>query len=188
MGLTGAGLVLGVASALAAADSRWWLALVLFAANRLVDGLDGEVASARAEVSDHGGYADMVVDTVVYAVVPIGAAVGSDIDHIWPFAAVLLASFYVNTTTWAYLAALIEKRGRGGSPNAPPTTSIVMPAGLVEGVETIGFFVFMLAFPAWLDWTMGVMAVAVSAGAALRFARGHRSLRDRTVGAERVSA
>lgn len=188
IGLTGAGLVLGIASALAAADSRWWLALILFAANRLVDGLDGEVARARGEANDCGGYADIVVDTIVYASIPLGAAVGSGIDHIWPLAAILMASFYVNTITWAYLAALIEKRRGGDAPSASPTTSIVMPAGLVEGAETIAFFVFMLAFPGWLDWTIGIMAGAVSLGAASRFARGHRSLRASTTDAERVSA
>ncbi len=192
LGLTAAGLALGLASAFAAADSRWLLAGVLFSANRLVDGLDGDVARARSEVTDHGGYADIVVDTIVYAAIPLGAAAGSDIDHIWPIAGLLLASFYVNTTTWTYLAALIEKRGRAANdddrPAAASATSVVMPSGLVEGAETIVFFLFMLAFPGWLDWTMGIMAAAVALGAGLRFVSGHRSLRVSAANVERVNA
>lgn len=198
--LTAAGLVLGLASALAAADGRWVIALLLFVGNRLVDGLDGDVARARSDVTDHGGYADIVVDTIVYAAIPLGAAAGSDIDHIWPIAGLLLASFYINTTTWTYLAALIEKRGRqanSGQSNSgqsssdsrpAPVTSVVMPTGLVEGAETIGFFIVMLLVPAWLDWTMGMMAGAVAIGAGLRFVRGQRSLRESAEQFDQVNA
>lgn len=192
LGLTVAGLVLGLAAALAAADSRWWLALALFGANRVIDGLDGDLARARSEESDHGGYADIVVDTIVYAAIPLGAAAGSGIDHIWPITAALVASFYVNSTTWTYLAAVIEKRGRiaagGFGSDSSPVTSIVMPAGLVEGAETIVFFVVMLAAPGVLDWTMGTMAVAVSVGAVVRFVRGHHRLRVADAVLEKVSA
>ena len=179
LGLTFGGLVLGLAAAVAAADSRWLVALALFVANRTVDGLDGEVARARTEASDDGGYADMVADTIVYAAIPLGAAAGSGIDHIWPLVAALVASFYINTTTWAYLAALFEKRGRPAAMSDPSlhVTSIVMPPGLVEGSETVVFFAVMLAFPAWLDWTMGVMAAAVFLGAGLRFVGGYQRLR-----------
>ncbi len=200
LGLTVGGLALGLAAAAAAADGRWWLALALFLANRTVDGLDGEVARAKAEASDDGGYADMVVDTVVYAAVPVGAAAGSGIDHIWPLSAALVASFYVNTTTWAYLAALFEKREQlekrgqlekrdrqpvGHAANAQ-VTSVVMPPGLVEGTETVVFFAVMLAFPAWLDWTMGAMAASVFLGAGVRFLGGYRQLRERSETSERV--
>jgi len=184
IGLTVGGLLLGLAAAVAAADSRWMLALALFVANRAVDGLDGEVARARGEASDEGGYVDMVVDTVVYAAIPLGAAAGSNIDHIWPLAAGLVASFYINTTTWAYLSALFEKRGRLAADAAAPPheagthgTSIVMPPGLVEGAETVVFFAVMLALPELLDWTMGIMATAVALGAAVRFRSGCRQLR-----------
>ncbi len=166
--LTAAGVVLGLGAAVAAAWSSWWLALLLFLAGRMVDGLDGEVARRHRTASDAGGYADIVADTVVYAAIPIGASVGSSIDGIWPVTAVLLGSFYVNTITWAYLAAILEKR----SVASARATSIVMPAGLVEGAETIAFFTVMLLVPQWLDWTMGVMAGAVGLGAAIRFVQG----------------
>ena len=185
LGLTSGGLVLGLLSGLAAADSRWLLALFLFIANRLVDGLDGEVARARSGATDRGGYADIVADTVVYAAIPLGAAAGSNLEHIWPIAAVLIASFYVNTTTWMYLAALTEKHRHQ---EVPTTTSTVMPPGLIEGAETVVFFVAMLAAPMWLDWTMGFMAVTVMLGAGVRFVGGHRGLADDSIDEDRVRA
>lgn len=187
--LTAAGLALGLAAAGAAAQGQWSIALVLLLANRTVDGLDGEVARANNTASDQGGYADIVVDTVVYAAIPLGAAAGSDIEHIWPITGLLLASFYVNVTTWTYLSALIEKRGAAvDSPAAGARTSVAMPAGLVEGLETAVLFALMLAFPAALDWIMGGMAVAVSVGAGWRFVSGQRRLSAADDSSERVSA
>jgi phosphatidylglycerophosphate synthase len=178
--ITVASVVFGLAAAVAAAGAMWWFAVVLFLVGRLLDGLDGEVARGRSVASDAGGYADIVADTAVYAAVPIGAAIGSSIDHIWPVTAVLLASFYVNTITWSYLSALIEKRramersDRPGGGRGP--TSVAMPPGLVEGFETIIFFTVVLAIPRWMDWTMGLMAAAVTVGAVLRFIGGRRQL------------
>ncbi len=172
--LTGLALGFGLAAGVAAARSWWWLALVLFLAGRLFDGLDGEVARGQGATSDAGGYTDITADTLVYIAVPIGASIGSSIDHVWPITALLLASFYLNTITWAYLSAVLEKRSAAGE----RTTSVVMPAGLIEGTETIAFFVVMLAIPAWLDWTMAVMAAAVTVGAAIRFVQGRHRIRD----------
>lgn len=194
MWLTVGGLVVGLAAAFLAAIGQGWVALALFAVNRLIDGIDGDLArrnatrSGRNEPSDRGGYVDIVADSVVYAALPVGAALGSDIDHIWVVAALLLASFYLNTITWAYLAAVIEKRGRSSQKDGVVVTTVVMPAGLVEGAETILFFVVMLAVPSWLDWTMGLMAAAVASGAALRFITGQRRLVDGAVTVGRVDA
>lgn len=178
--ITAASVVSGLAAAGAAAAAVWWSAIVLFLIGRVLDGLDGEVARGRGAASDAGGYADIVADTVVYAAVPIGAAIGSSIDHIWPVTALLLASFYLNTITWTYLAALVEKRRTASGTDRPDRdrspTSVVMPAGLVEGFETILFFTVMLAVPRWLDWTMGIMATAVMLGAVARFVGGRRAL------------
>lgn len=171
--ITVASVVFGLSAAVAAAGAMFWSAVALFLVGRLMDGLDGEVARGRGVASDAGGYADIVADTVVYAAVPIGAAIGSSIGHIWPVTAMLLASFYLNTITWSYLSALIEKRRPDGE-RGP--TSVAMPPGLVEGFETIIFFTVVLALPQWMDWTMGVMAVAVTVGAVLRFIGGRRQL------------
>ncbi len=171
--VTLAGLLLGLGAALAASQGLWLFAFSLFIANRLLDGLDGEMARLSDGSSDAGGYTDITADTVVYAAVPLGVAVGTDIGHIWPLTALLLASFYVNTITWTYLAALIEKRQ--SSTQRP--TSVVMPRGLVEGGETFVFFSLMLLIPSRLDWIMALMAGAVFVGAFLRFTQAVNQLK-----------
>lgn len=173
IGLTLFGLFVGLLSAVAAAFALWWVALGLFIGNRILDGLDGDVARAARKESDAGGYADITADMVVYAAIPIGASIGSDIDNIWIFTSFLLASFYINTITWSYLAAIIEKQAAQGL----KTTSIVFPPGLVEGTETVLFYAAMLVLPQWLDWIMAAMAIAVILGAITRFTAAQVQLR-----------
>ena len=167
--------MLGVGAAGAAAAGLTALAVVLWLANRAADGLDGAVARTRGRVTDGGAYLDIVADVVVYAVVPLGVAVHIDARATWIATAVLLATFYVNTISWTYLAALLERRAVGADAGAE-STSVTMPPGLVEGAETIVWFTLLLAFPSLAPWWMGTMAVATSLGAAVRVRSGLRSL------------
>ena len=59
----------------------------------------------------------------------------------------MLASFYVNATSWTYLSAILEKRAA----RDPDTqTTVVMPAGLIGGTETITVYCIFLLFPDWM--------------------------------------
>lgn len=145
--LTVAALATGVTAALAAAMGLMWWALGWWWISRLADGLDGPVARARGRSSDLGGYLDLVGDTIVYAAVPLGVAVGAGEQRVWIATAVLLATFYVNATSWLLIAAVIEKRGRDAHPDSTGPTTIVMPSGIVEGTETLVVFSLLLAFP-----------------------------------------
>lgn len=167
LALTLGGLLLTLAAAGLAAVEQWSGALVLWLLGRLLDGLDGVVARRRGAAGDLGGMLDLVADTVGYAAVPLGVAAGLDERGGWVAVAVLLATFYVNAVTWTYLAALLEKRAAGAGATGE-LTSTTMPAGLVEGTETIVLFALLLAVPGWAVATMVVMAVAVLATAAQR--------------------
>lgn len=160
--ITLASLVPGLGAAVAAGSGRYAVALALWLVNRLLDGLDGTVARQRERQSDLGAYLDISVDFVVYAAIPIGIAADIGTTGAWTAATVLLATFYLNTISWAYLAAILERRmadtGRPGT-----ATAVVMPSGLVEGTETIVFFCLMLLIPAWtigLFWAMAAAVVA----------------------------
>ncbi len=159
--LTGIGLVVGLgAAALAAAG--WWLpALVAWLANRLADGLDGEVARRQGTTTDRGGYLDLVADTVVYAAVPLGVAAGLGTTGAWTVATILLATFYVNIATLTLLAAVLEKRGLGAATRGETTTT-TLPDGLIEGFETAALFAVMLALPTLAVATMATMAALVA--------------------------
>jgi phosphatidylglycerophosphate synthase len=161
---TAAGLITSLAAgALAWRGLTWW-ALVAFLAGRVFDSVDGAVARHAGTASDLGGYLDQLADTIGYALVPLGLAAGAGTTAVWAGCAVLLASFYVNIVSWAYLSALAEKRGAGAAAQGS-ATSIVMPTGLVEGAETVALYTAMLAIPGWLPgwfWVMtGLVALTV---------------------------
>jgi phosphatidylglycerophosphate synthase len=138
-----AGLLVGLGAALAAASGSYSLGLALWILNRLLDGLDGEIARASGRQSDLGGYLDILADYIVYAAVPVGLAYAGATEFVYLGLALLLSSFYLNAASWMYLAAILEKRGS----RAGHRTSIVMPGGLVEGTETVLFYTAMLLFP-----------------------------------------
>ncbi len=175
--ISGLALGLGIGAAAAAATGLTALAVGLWLANRFVDGLDGAVARLRSQATDRGGYVDIVGDTIVYALIPLGVAVGADDRATWIATAFVLGAFYVNSITWAYLAALLERRSAGAQANGE-VTSVTMPVGLVEGAETIVWFTLLLAVPSLALWWMGTMAAVTFAGALLRVRAGLRVLRS----------
>lgn len=161
------GLVVGLAAAGLAAAGWWLPALLAWLTNRLLDGLDGELARTTGTATDRGGYLDLVADATVYAAIPIGVAAGVGSSAAWTAAAVLLGAFYVNIVTVTMLAAIREKRSAGASARGEQT-SVTMPDGLIEGTETIVLLAAILAVPALAVWLMGFMAAAVLLTAGLR--------------------
>ena len=161
MVLTLLAFLAGVGGGVAAGFGLRGIAVAVWLAGRVFDGLDGAVARRSGRQSDLGGYLDMLGDTIGYAAVPIGISVSQDDPNTWIAGAVLLATFYVNTMSWTFLAAIAEKRG-SGSIEQDERTTIHMPAGLIEGSETIVLFMVMLAFPGRAAELFLAMAVLVA--------------------------
>jgi phosphatidylglycerophosphate synthase len=155
--------LIGLAAAAAVAYGRTGLGLLLWALNRLSDGLDGAVARETDKTSDLGGYLDIMGDFLVYAAIPIAFALQHYGDSVFPETAlalfVLLGSFYVNAGSWMYLSAILEKRGVLGDGEI---TSVTMPEGLIGGTETVLFFTLFFLLPnqlVLLFISMGVLTL-----------------------------
>lgn len=168
---------LGFGLATAGAASAGWrsVAVACWLISRLVDGLDGPVARARDESSDLGGYLDMVADTIGYAFIPVGVALGTDEHATWVAVSVLLAVLFVNAISWAYLSALLEKRALGARSRGE-TTSVTMPGALIEGTETIVLYTILVGVPSWSAATAAVMAGLVSVNVVQRLWWASRAL------------
>ncbi|PWJ20897.1 CDP-alcohol phosphatidyltransferase family protein [Jannaschia seohaensis] len=149
------GLALGlVAAATVALGAPGW-ALIPLLASRLADGLDGAIARATRK-TDFGGYLDIWSDFLFYGAIPFAFAV-LDSANALP-AAFLLLSFYVNGTSFLGYATMAEKRGLETS--AQGSKSLYYSNGLLEGTETILFFVLLCLLPTWfapLAWTFGTL-------------------------------
>lgn len=147
----------GLAAALMAARGRTVESFLAWVVCRTLDGLDGSVARASGTQSDFGGYLDIVADFVVYAAVPLGILLGHPSDAAWRSGLFLFATFYVNTASLMYLAAILERRNRGAATTGERTT-ITMPPGIVAGTETVILYSVLLLVPAWapvIFWSLG---------------------------------
>ena len=185
-------LLPGLAAACFAGLGMWLWALLAFALNRILDGLDGLIARGRDLQSDFGGYMDIMIDFVVYAAIPIGVWIGVEaplldasesgvtplLSNTLPGAVplvVLLAIFYVNAASWMYLSAVLEKRKR--AVRTESSTTVVMPSGLVEGTETVLFYVLFLLLPSYYPALFFLMAAATAVGVVQRIVWARRHLR-----------
>lgn len=160
--LTGAGLVLGLAAATAAAGSRWTWSLVLWLLSRLVDGLDGPVARRGDGVTDRGGYLDIVADFTVYGGFVVGCAVGQPDTRLALL--VLLLTYYVNGTALLAFSSIVGRRAR--RTGLEDERSLVFVGGLAEGTETIVAHSALVAFPgamAGIAWAFAAV-VAITVG------------------------
>lgn len=147
--ITLAALLFGLGSAALAANGLFLWGLSFWLLNRTLDGLDGLLARLHNHQGDFGGYLDILFDFVVYAAVPIGLVLAAPTLEHFLALAVMLAAFYVNTASWMYLAAILEKRRLRDPETA---TTIVMPSGLIGGFETILAYGVFLLFPAHIQY------------------------------------
>jgi phosphatidylglycerophosphate synthase len=152
------GLAMGIATAVALWRQAYLLGIIFWFFNRLFDGLDGVIARRQGSQSDFGGYLDILLDFVTYAIIPIGLVLGRTSMAVYLALIFLLSSFYVNAASWMYLAAVLEKRA---NQRADRLTSVTMPAGIIGGVETIIFYTAFILFPGYLVWLFGAMTALV---------------------------
>lgn len=158
--LTMIALLFGLAAAGALGYQLYWVAFIAWFLNRAFDALDGVVARMQGLQSDFGGYLDILLDFVVYAILPIGLVLGQPSTAGYVALALMLAVFYVNAASWMYLSAILEKRTAGAQAQGEQT-SVTMPAGLIGGTETIIFFSVFIIFHTWYVWLFALMSVLV---------------------------
>lgn len=123
-------LLAGVGMCVSTALGAWTLALGLWLANRLFDGLDGALARQRTP-SDLGGMLDFLVDFVVYGGFLVGVAVALPAARL--ACVVLLFAYLLNVVALLSFAVLIEKRTLA----LGDERSLRFTPGIAEGAETI---------------------------------------------------
>jgi phosphatidylglycerophosphate synthase len=163
--LTGAGFAAGAAACVAAATARWPLALTLWLANRVLDGLDGAVARVRG-ASHRGGFLDIVADFAVYGGFVLGVAVARPEARLACVA--LLAAYYVSGSALLAWSSLAERQALATGDER----SLRFVGGLAEGTETVVVYVLLCLFPgaaAAIAWGFAA-AVAVTAAQRAWFA------------------
>ncbi len=165
--------LLAVAAVLAHAPL---VALALWFGNRFLDGLDGSAARFQHKQSDLGGYLDILLDVVIYTALPIALVLADPSRAGYLSLTFLLAAYYLNSTSWLYLAAVLEKRQHGAAAQREQT-SVTMPSGLVEGAEAVAFYALCLIWPGQIVALFSVFTALVLVTVAQRLVWATRALR-----------
>ncbi len=169
-----AGLGLGLISALLLGFGLpGALALIVLLLGRVADGLDGAVARAT-EKTDFGGYLDILCDFAFYGAIPLAFVIRDSANAV-PGAFLLLA-FYINGASFLGYAILAEKRGM--ETKAQGEKTLYYSAGILEGTETIAFFVAFCLWPAAFPLLATLFALLCLATTGARLALARRVFSD----------
>ncbi|VDZ67374.1 Putative phosphatidylglycerophosphate synthase [Klebsiella aerogenes] len=155
-GLTLFGFAIGVLALPFLALGWYGAALAAIVLNRLLDGLDGALARRRG-LSDAGGFLDISLDFLFYALVPFGFIVADPAQNALAAAGccLRLSAPAAGFLAFATLAAKHQIANPGYAHK-----SFYYLGGLTEGTETILLFVLCCLFPAhftWLAWCFGAL-------------------------------
>lgn len=171
--VTIAGFLLGLATVPAVALGFPDLALALLLLNRLADGVDGELARL-AQPTDAGGFLDITLDFIFYALFPLGFAIADPHNNALP-AAVLIASFVGTGASFLAFATQAEKNAIV-SPDFG-YKSLFYLDGLAEGTETILCFALMCLLAEHFSTLAWVFASVCLVTAINRVVSGYRTLK-----------
>ena len=148
-------------------------ALLCIVVNRIGDGIDGALAR-MTQVSDGGGFLDIVLDFIFYASVVLGFALADPEQN--GLAAVLLLFSFVGTGS-SFLAFAIMAERRGIESIIYSHKGIYYLEGLTEATETITCFVLFCLFPSWFPVIATVFAVLCLITTTTRVVSGYYSLK-----------
>ena len=169
--VTAIGCLIGIAAAFAIAHGQFFIGLALIFANRIADGLDGSLARLNG-TSEFGGYLDSLADYVFYVAVPIGFAAASPVN-VWP-ALILVSSFTLTAVSFLALAAILARRGVNDQGHGEK--AFIYSTGLMEGGETIAFFIVMCLLPGYFGILAFIFAGLCIATMCQRLWLAHRLL------------
>ena len=151
--VTAFGLALGVGCCVAIGLAQWWVALGLWIANRLADGLDGPLAR-RQGATDQGGFFDIMADFAIYGGVLVGLGIALPETRLAGL--VVFLAYYLSGSSFLAFSSLATKREQQGDGR-----SLVFPAGLAEGSETIAAYIVILLFPGQAETLLWIWAAIV---------------------------
>ncbi|MDA6066598.1 CDP-alcohol phosphatidyltransferase family protein [Idiomarina abyssalis] len=172
--VTVAGFFIGLLAVPLLAFHYYELALVAILVNRVSDGLDGAVAR-RTQLTDAGGYIDIVLDFIFYSAVVFGFLLAVPEQNAIA-AGVLLVTFMGTGATFLAFASVAGKRGIE-NPDYP-NKSLHYMGGLTEGFETIMAFVAFCLWPQHFSVLAYVFAAACWVTAITRIFVGYRTLKQ----------
>lgn len=168
------GFIIGLLAVPFLAFELYELALAAILLNRLCDGLDGAVAR-RTQLTDAGGFLDIVLDFIFYSAVVFGFLWASPEQNAIA-AGLLLVTFMGTGSTFLAFASVAGKRGIENPEY--PNKSLHYMGGLTEGFETILAFVAFCLWPQHFSVLAYIFAASCWLTAITRIVAGYRTLKQ----------
>lgn len=173
--LTITGFIVGLLVIPLLAMQHWYAALGVIVFNRILDGLDGQLARYQKNSSSAGGFLDISLDFLFYAAVPLGFALADPANNALP-AVILLVSFIGTGSSFLAFAIAAEKY----QIERPQFKykSFYYLHGLTEGTETILIFIAFCIWPANFPIMAYVFSLACFITVFTRIYGGYKTLKQ----------
>jgi phosphatidylglycerophosphate synthase len=168
--LTLTGAAIGLGAAFFITQGNFPAALVCVVLNRIFDGLDGAIARIIGP-TEFGGYLDSLCDFLFYVSVPVAFGTLSA-DNQMP-ALALVASFTLTAVSFLGFAAIAARRNADDGAHGPK--AFIYSTGLMEGAETIAFFLLFCLLPGFFPSLAIIFAVLCLMTVAQRIALAAKS-------------
>ena len=101
--ITVASGVLGLIGVYYSSLDQRTLAFVFYVLGRILDGVDGAYARFTNQISDFGGYLDIIVDFTIYGMIPLGVVAAHPDYHTFLALVFLEVTFFVNAAGLFFL-------------------------------------------------------------------------------------
>lgn len=152
----------------------WWVALVCIAANRVFDGLDGQLARYQNSSSSAGGFLDICLDFLFYAAIPMAFGISDPAQ--WGIPALVLLFTFVGTGSSFLAFAIAAEKYHINRPQFANKSFYYMQ-GLTEGTETVAVLIAFCIWPSYFALLAYVFAAACAITVATRVFFGFTTLR-----------
>jgi len=172
--VTIAGFLIGLFAVPLIATEHYLWALVFILGNRLLDGIDGQVARLT-QTTDRGAFLDIALDFVFYAFIPLAFALANSAEN--ALAAVILLAAFIGTGS-SFLAFSLMAEKRKLTSKSFSSKGIYYLGGLTEGAETIALFVAFCLWPHLFSTLAYIFAFACVLTTLSRWLQGWHMLAD----------
>ncbi len=151
----------------------WWAALFFIAMNRIMDGIDGELARFQQSSSTAGGFLDICLDFLFYAAIPL--AFGLANPEQWAIPALVLIVTFIGTGSSFLAFAIAAEKYQIDRPQFKNKSFYYMQ-GLAEGTETIAVFIAFCIWPEHFSTIAYIFAFICSITIVTRISGGFHTL------------
>jgi len=165
--VTVVGFVFGLLCVFALALGHTNIALLFLLLNRLADGIDGELARSQTP-TDAGGFLDISLDFIFYAIFPLGFAIADPANNALP-AAVLIASFVGTGASFLAFSSMASKHEISHPEFG--YKGLYYLDGLAEGTETVICFALMCLMPSYfvlISWVFAFICLITAVNRVVR--------------------